>query len=321
MSARAHLSGVPERPALAPWCRLVQDGDRFLAEHGGTLITFEGRAVGALLPRLLPLLDGSRTVDELEAVLGSAAAPAVARALDLLAANRLLVDGEHRPSDESAMTAAASFAAAVTRRTTQADARTALESAHVSVLGAGRAAIEIGRQLRDVGIGRVDARAMDAEPDGSFVLAVPGTGEQLLLPALNVAALERRVPWMQVLPFDGRLVVVGPVFVPGRSACRECYVLRRAACSGYDEDFDVVERTALRAAEPPPLTALAASLAALLALRWLTTEDPALPGRFYAVEVGAVLRLRHDLVLRVPRCPRCGTPERSVPSPWFEGAA
>ena len=321
MSVAPPIGDVPERPALAPWCRLVQDGDRLLAEHGGTLITLEGRAVGALLPRLLPLLDGTRTVDELEAALGRAAAPAVARALDLLAANRLLVDGEHRPSDESTMIAAASFAAAITRRTTQADARTALEGAHVSVLGAGRAADEIRCQLHRMGIGRVDVGALDAEPSGSFVLAVPGADELLLLPAVNVAALERRVPWMQVLPFDGRLVVVGPVFLPGRSACRECYVLRRAACSGYDEDFDVVERIALRAAEPPPLTALAASLASLLALRWLTAEDPALPGRLYAVEVGAVLRLRHDLVLRAPRCPRCGTPERAVPSPWFEGAA
>ena len=321
MNAAPPLGEVPERPALAPWCRLVQDDDRFLAEHGGTLVTFEGRAVRTLLQRLLPLLDGTRTVDDLEAALGRAAAPAVARALDLLAANRLLVDGEHRPSDESPMTAAASFAAAVTRRTTQADARRALEDAHVSVLGAGRAAAEIRRQLRRMGIGRVDAAAMDAGPEGSFVLAAPRADEQPLLSALNLAALERGVPWMQVLPFDGRLVVVGPVFVPGRSACRECYALRRAACSGYDDDFDAVERTAVRAAEPPPLPTLAASLASLLALRWLTADDPALPGRFLAVEVGAVLRVRHDLVLRVPRCPRCGTPERSVPSSWFEGAA
>jgi bacteriocin biosynthesis cyclodehydratase domain-containing protein len=312
---------VPDRPALAPWCRVVEDGDRLFAEHGGTLVTFEGRGVTTLLPRLLPLLDGTRTVEQIKTALGSAAAPAVARALGLLSTNRLLVEGPHGASDGGTMAVAASFAAAVTRRTTEQDALAALEAAQVSVLGAGRAAAEIRRQLRSMGIGSVTANGLDADPDGSFLVAVPGPDEQSLLPALNAATLERRLTWMQVLPFDGRVVIVGPVFVPGRTACRECYVLRRAACSGYEDDFDVVEGTATRAASPPPLTTLAASLAALLALRWLTAGDPALPGRLYALEVGAVLRLSHDHVLRVPRCPQCGTPERSVPSPWFEGAA
>jgi bacteriocin biosynthesis cyclodehydratase domain-containing protein len=191
----------------------------------------------------------------------------------------------------------------------------------VSVLGAGGAAGEIRQQLQRMGVGRVDAGALDTEPDGALLVAVPGAGELAALAPVNEAALDRGRPWLQVLPFDGRVLIVGPLFVPGTSACRECYVLRRASCSGYDEDFDVVDREATRAAEPAPLAGLSASLASLLVLRWLTARDPALPGRLYAVAVGAVLRLSHDLVLRVPRCARCGTPERSVPSPWFEGAA
>ena len=34
----------PAHPALAPWCRLVEDGRRVLIEHGGTVVTLEGRA-------------------------------------------------------------------------------------------------------------------------------------------------------------------------------------------------------------------------------------------------------------------------------------
>ena len=96
----ASAGRVPERPALAPWCRLAEDGRRVLVEHGGTVVTFEGRAAEALLPRLLPLLDGTRTVEDVESVLGRPVAPAIAKALALLAANRLLVDGEHRPFDD-----------------------------------------------------------------------------------------------------------------------------------------------------------------------------------------------------------------------------
>jgi bacteriocin biosynthesis cyclodehydratase domain-containing protein len=313
---------VPERPALVPWCRLAEDGRRVLVEHGGTVVTFEGRAAAALLPRLLPLLDGTRTVEDVESALGRPVAPAIAKALALLAANRLLVDGEHRPFDEDAVTAAASFAAAVTRQTTQADALAAIGQGRVCILGAGPNADEIGAQLRRMGVGRVHARPLDGDPgDETFVVAAPDRDEVATLSALNAIAVERRIAWLQVLPFDGRLLVVGPLFVPGVSACRQCYSLRRAACSGYDDDFDIVERVPARAAAPAPLASLSAALASLLALRWLTTRDPALPGRLYALEVGSVLRLSHDHVLRVPRCPVCGSPEQAVPSPWFEATA
>jgi bacteriocin biosynthesis cyclodehydratase domain-containing protein len=312
-------SEVPARPALAPWCRVAEDDQRILVEHGGTVVTFEGRAATALLPRLLPILDGTRTVDELEQALGQPVAAAVRNALELLASNQLLVDGvPPAPSADPAI-AAASFAAAVTRHTTQADAVEALAKAHVAVVGAGAAAAELLRQLELLGIGDVGGHSFDVEPEpGSFVVAVPGPDEAPRLVALNTLALERGAAWLQLLPFDGRVLVVGPLFLAGASACRECYVLRRGACSGYDDDFALLEGEAVRAAAPPPLIGFAASLAALLVLRWLTTCDPALPGRLYAVEVSSIVRLSHDHVLRVPRCPACGTPDRAVASPWFE---
>ena len=312
-------AGVPLRPALSPWCRLVEDGDRVLVEHGGTVVTLEGRAVQALLPRLLPLLDGTRTVDEVVEALGRPVAPAVDRALGLLAENRLLVDGVHREPDADPVTAAASFAAAVTRHTTQADARGALTRATVVVAGTGSAAAEIRRQLRRIGIGSVHKLAFGDMPEGdAFLVAAPRRDEVTRLAALNAAALELRLPWLQVLPFDGRLLIVGPLFLPGASACRACYLLRRGACSGYEDDFDRLEREPVRAPSPPPLDTFAAALAALLTLRWLTTCDPSLPGRFYLVETGSIVRLSYDHVLRVPRCATCGVPERAIPSPWFE---
>ena len=46
-----------------------------LVEHGGTVVTFEGGGAATLLPELVPLLDGSRTVDELEEAMGRPVAP------------------------------------------------------------------------------------------------------------------------------------------------------------------------------------------------------------------------------------------------------
>jgi hypothetical protein len=90
---------VPRLPLLAPWYRLVGDDDRLLLEHGQTVVVVEGAAVRTLLPALLPLLDGTRSVEELGLRLGLAARPAIDLALETLAAHGLLVDGPDAPPD------------------------------------------------------------------------------------------------------------------------------------------------------------------------------------------------------------------------------
>jgi bacteriocin biosynthesis cyclodehydratase domain-containing protein len=299
---------------------VVRDGGRYLVENGGTVVTLEGHAARALLPRLLPLLDGTRTIEDLASELGPAIAPAIDQALALLDSNRLLTEGRISGVTDD-VTAAARFAAAVTRRTSEQSAAHALVDARVAVLGSGPAAVEAQRQLGLLGIGCVTAEAIDAEPEaGVFVLAAPAPDELNALSALNERALARGFPWLQVLPFDGRVLIVGPLYLPGASACHRCYVLRRGACSGYEEDFDLVDGEPLRVGCPAPLTSIGVGLTALVALRWVTTSDPTLPGSLCAVELHSVVRLAHSRVLRVPRCPACGGRPRAVPSPWCEAA-
>jgi len=291
-----------------------------LLERAGTLVTLEGAAANALLPRLLPLLDGTRSVGELVAQLGPAIGPAVEKALGLLAENELLVEGPC--VDDGPATAAATYVAAVMGGTTQAAALDALESARITVLGGGATAAELVRQLRSCGIEHVDHRSLDDDPPpGALVVAAPEHAELDALSRVNDRGLECGDPWLQVLPFDGRHAVVGPVFVPRISGCRTCFVTRRAATSGFDDDFEAVESVALRTRSAGPLVAITAALAAVLAVRWLTAADPTLPGRFYALESGTVLRLRFDRLLRAPRCRACGPHPRAVPSPWFEAVA
>lgn len=312
---------IPARPALAPWCRVVEDGDRLLVEHGGSLVTFEGRAVRALLPRLLPLVDGTRTPREIAGELGPAATAAVDRALGLLARRGLLTDGPPG-SDDTPATAAASFAAAVTRQTSPSEALDALETTEAVVLGSGAVADETARALRRSGFGGAEIRPIDAATrSDELVVAAPDPLELGELDTLNRRRLELGGAWLQVLPFDGRLLVVGPLFLPGASGCRRCFVTRRAACSGYEMDFDLVEAAPPRAAVPGALVTAAAGLGAVVAVRWVTAQDPSLPGCFYALEVGTIVKLSHHRLLRVPRCPSCGPPAQAVPSPWYQAAS
>ncbi len=154
-----------------------------------------------------------------------------------------------------------------------------------------------------------------------LLICAPTPGEVPQLSSVNAARLAHGGAWLSLLPHDGRSVVVGPLYLPGESACYACYRTRRAAASGYEEDYELVEAEPTRAACPAALSAVAAGLIVTLALRWLAVRDATLPGRCYALETGIVLGLSLHHVLRVPRCSICGPDEGSVPSPWFKETA
>jgi hypothetical protein len=81
-----------ERPLLKPWYRLSVDDGRSTLRYAGSVLELEGKAAQRLLPHLLPLLDGTRTVDQVVAELGEAVRPAVEHALSLLRAHELLTE-------------------------------------------------------------------------------------------------------------------------------------------------------------------------------------------------------------------------------------
>src|SRR4051794_32109287 len=137
-----------DRPHLAPWYRIADLGDGLGIEHGQAVVRLDGAAAKKLLPRLLPLLDGTRTRDEIAACLGERIRPAVEHALDVLAERGLLLDGPSEP--EGAHTVARFLAASLGRP--EVELAGALGAARVVVAGSGAAAAEAGRSLRTTGV-------------------------------------------------------------------------------------------------------------------------------------------------------------------------
>lgn len=298
------------RPLLAPWWRAVEDGDRLLFEHGGHVVELNGRAVRTLLPALVPLLDGAHTVPEIVETLGAATQEPVTKALALLDAHGLLVDGP--PSDGDAACYVASVCA-----TTPAAASGALQSSRVGLFGSGPGRAELSHLLRSAGAEPVPWTSENTtRPRVDLIVAAPAAEEANQLERLNAQCLRDATPWLVLLPTNGRFAAVGPLYLPGQTACHACYLLRRGATSGFEEDFPLLERQPVRAAMPPGANTITAGLGALLCLRWLGARDPTLPGAFYALELQGTLALTRHRVLRVPRCPACGIPS-PPPSPWF----
>jgi bacteriocin biosynthesis cyclodehydratase domain-containing protein len=304
----------PIRPLLAPWYRLVEDGDRLLLEHGRSVVVLEGGAVRTLLPALLPLLDGSRTRADLGDVLGAAAQPAVDQALDLLAGQGLLVEGGEATAPELAVAAAYGLGPA--------DAAGRLRAARVGIVGASTVGADVARLLRRAGIASVERLDWDPEQEVDVAVVAAAPAEAGRLEQWNSVALDRCVRWLAARPFDGAVATVGPLVIPGESACHACLLLRLGGLVEYAADFAALERTPVNVDAGAPLEAILAAVAAQLVIGWVGGHDTRLPGTLYVLEAGPPLALTTHPVLKVPRCPACSIVERVAPPiPWHEAEA
>jgi bacteriocin biosynthesis cyclodehydratase domain-containing protein len=320
---------LPAQPQLKPWYRQAVVGDALVLEHGHAAVVFAGAAAVRLLPVLLPLLDGTRTVAAIVSELGTAAEPAVLNALRLLQRRDLLLDGDG--SSDGGTDAATLFLAAIGRGVTVAAVRAALAQAEVAVAGASPVADLLVDLLRRSGADRAARASWDelsevsegkvSKSNAPFVVASPAGDEVDRLAAWNRGAVASGTPWLQVLPFDGRFAAVGPLYVPGESCCYECYRSRRVAASGYGDELRALDEVPTRAGSTPAFEAVVAGVAAGLALRWLVHLDHYLPGVFYACEAGGTGLTQHR-VYRAPRCAVCsGARDAAPPLPWFKEVA
>lgn len=154
------------------------------------------------------------------------------------------------------------------------------------------------------------------DPDRTLV-AVAASAEQPLsrLRAANDACLRHGVSWLPVGGYDGAGIHVGPLMVPGQTACAECLLRRLAANVEYAGVYGDVAG-APSAPTPHGLRAWSYSVAALILLRWLAGRDAALPGLLVTLAPDD-LEMRRARVYRVPRCPACAGPDFvTAAAPW-----
>lgn len=322
------LVGARERPLLKPWYRVAWADGTCLLEYGGSAVSLEGSAATHLLPALLPLLDGSRSVPEIEATLGAAVGPAIREALAGLDRAGVLTEG---PPLRDGCTAAPATALAELLSDVSPGGESpwnvveALRASTVVVSGSGETAEAVARLLRECGVPTVDrlevAAVRAGAGPGELLVVAPAPLELAILPEANDLALERSLPWLQVVPFDGRAAYVGPLFLPGATCCHRCFLLRHASTSGYRDELTALERVAASHGVASPVAAIVAGLTVMLALRWLSGRDARLPGRLWALELSPAPSISEHVAYRVPRCPTCSRAEAAArPSPWFEAS-
>jgi bacteriocin biosynthesis cyclodehydratase domain-containing protein len=310
---------IPAFPYLAPWYRIAVERGRVVLEYGQRIVCLEGAAAEQLVPALLPLLDGSRAIDEIVAVLGEVTRPAVEHALAQLAEQNLLVEGPALPESLPRPAAGVAELLVALRPGPEplGDKAAQVAACSIGVVGRGTAGLEAARLLR---LGGGEVEWLDRIESGvDLVVCAPAPDELPCLREWNEQALEAAQPWLQILPFDGRYGTVGPLYLPGDTGCYECFRRRRAANLRAVDEVELLEAVPAGYPAAPALDAILGGLAAEVALHWLVLGDHYAPACFYALEPLPAFSLSSHHLYRVPRCDACsGLADVAAPLPWYK---
>lgn len=149
-----------------------------------------------------------------------------------------------------------------------------------------------------------------AEWTGGLVVGAALTIDPIALRNLNRVCLHHRVTWIHVAA-DGPFLIIGPTFVPRRSACYECLESRVFLSMRESESYTrykaALANRAVRTGEAylkRPFRGVLASLAALEIANLLATGSGFTIGKALTVYL-PTLEFSFNEVLRVPGCAAC----------------
>ncbi|WP_147681007.1 TOMM precursor leader peptide-binding protein [Actinomyces ruminicola] len=330
---------IPDNPLLLPWRDYTIFHDRLVLRHGDGVVVFEGRASTTLLPDLMKLLDGSRSVAQLIDELGTQIEPAITAALTKLNSHGLLMSGSAKAERESPSVRTAIALTELVPGTPgdMVSVENAISAGRFVIIGDGTLADVIGTLLEQSGVSRairVEENAnfdllTSRELNGHRLIVAPGSPLSSAFSKVNQWALREKRDWLQVIPYDGKAAFLGPLFVPGETGCHECFRMRRRSTLDFHKEAVYVDEAAdvgafHRAREWRSLGQehAVAGQAVLFALWWLLplahTLHPLL-GRTAAMEWGMLgPTISSHILVRVPRCKDCGRGNMTgLPQPWY----
>jgi bacteriocin biosynthesis cyclodehydratase domain-containing protein len=155
------------------------------------------------------------------------------------------------------------------------------------------------------------AAVHDAGDGADCLIATSDFGGLELMRVWNIYCARREIAFLPVVLQD-LVGYVGPLFLPGETACFECARVRRNSNVDDPQTFRAAEELAfvgqgVTAGFHPALPAVLGNLAALEVSRFLGGwASPRTIGTLVEVDLLAP-QLTARPVLRLPRCPICGT--------------
>ncbi|MHC2186264.1 hypothetical protein ACVLV4_001917 [Rathayibacter agropyri] len=289
---------IPERPAVISAVPTTWLPDAFVIEGAVSRRVLRGRTVHSLLPDLLPLLDGSRTWNEL-AEAASVPKTAIRQILGMLYAAGLLEDG--KSTETTIPTPLVDFLSRTVDATRQYrsghEAAAALSSSHAAVVcddSDFRKALLSELQENSITVVSVDELRGVERP----LLIAVASGEDLSVLSSTSTQRSGGIPILSVI-LGAQSVTVGPVSYPDHNPCPSC--IAAASPFGDSEHELSIETCNITAEELLP--ALIAHEVVLLLAGVGNARSIS-----EAVVISRVpLRTKFEVVVRRPDCPTCGS--------------
>ena len=240
-SQATEITGPPRSALYVRLCRglaVVVDDDGVIVDGGPRRHHLTGAAAAQLVTKLIPLLDGRRTIGEIADFVGRT--EEVNRAIALLRLADLVEysDSPFGAGHGLAREHAAEFLSRAVHGTgayrNSAELLEALAGSKVLVLAGARVGEALCADLRDCGVGKVitigvsDPAAVSAaigDIAGSPRPVVAAVEDDTLAPALTLAEAVCRQRGVPVLRAGrrGAVIELGPLFYPDQTACLACF--------------------------------------------------------------------------------------------------
>lgn len=333
---------LPQRPRFSEDYLLIDLGEAGLLVQGAEKPElFRGKAARVLLPRLLPLLDGTRTMEDLEAALPQVKPSIIADTISLLFLRGLLEEGvtaedQHLFSDEECARYQQQLLffgrytdvsrASHNRYGTQGR----LKRARLLLIVEGPAGPGIAAALVKAGIGQVSILPATAEHVRAYQELAglnPGCSVQVLDPATMVEQEVGRCSlvvavghgddperWGQLAHacrqqgvswlraiYQSQWLEIGPIFSADEGACYQCFLSQVPAVECH------------RQAAPLATEASAAYIALTIVMEISRLFPTALINKVRRFDLDS-FTLDEQPILRLPRCGVCGNvPEACEP--------
>lgn len=165
----------------------------------------------------------------------------------------------------------------------------------------------------------VEAYLISQTPESdtrSLRIVCTTTGDQKLLREQNKQAVKDKVAMLPVQWADD-MFTIGPLYIPGESACYECLTIRRRASTNYLAELDGGLTGTIQRSHIPKLDTPMKNLIGFAVSRYLSIVGC---GMFHLikpneVESWDVIKAEKKVgeVLKVPRCDVCGRKKTSDP--------
>ena len=272
--------------------------------EGVFLISEMGHAMirGPLFGYLAPLLDGTRTTDDIVDELEPLASPA-----EIYYALMLLEQAGYLTESQAGLSTQDAALWCIQGVDPRAAARR-LADTSVSVIAFGDVEVEqFVKSLSGVGVRLETASRLEVVLADDYL--------RIGLQSYNLSALQSGKPWL-LIKSVGHLLYIGPLFIPGQTGCWECLAqrlrLNRAVEVFVQRKQGRAEPFPVNRASTPATRQIAYSIAATEIMKGVAGgRFTPLEGKILSLDVLSWKTQTHRL-LRQPFCPACGDPSRAV---------